>query len=228
MSLQVLKPEHGTYTSGTVSFDDGDGNAIAGLNPITLDATGTAPLAGLSLNTSTGLPQFLFTLEGESGPIGEVEVKLTWQGNYEATCAEGGRAKAPEVKPAETKVTTTPAATTVTTPPMAKAGVLAFGVAHLASSASACVASTGYLASVSGKLIASVTFTLGGHKLATVRKANSHGAFTDRVKLPVGSKQKLVIKVVYTAASKVHTSTITRSLARCAAVHHVSTPRFTG
>jgi hypothetical protein len=228
VSLQVLKPERGTYTNGTVSFDDGDGNAIAGLNPITLDGTGTASLAGLSLNTSTGLPQFLFTLEGESGPIGEVEVKLTWQGNYEATCAEGGRAKAPEVKPAETKVTTTPAATTVTTPPMAKAGVLAFGVAHLASSASACVASTGYLASVSGKLIASVTFTLGGHKLATVRKANSHGAFTDRVKLPVGSKQKLVIKVVYTAASKVHTSTITRSLARCAAVHHVSTPRFTG
>jgi hypothetical protein len=131
--------------------------------------------------------------------------------------------------PKPTPAATTTATTTATVTPTAKSGVLAFGVAHLASSASACVASTGYLASVSGKLIASVTFTLGGNKLATVRKPNSHGAFTDRVKLPTGGKQKLVIKVVYTAASKVHASTITRSLARCAAVvHHVSTPRFTG
>jgi hypothetical protein len=227
VSLRVLKPERSTYTNGIVSFADGDGDPIAGLNPITLDETGTAGLAGLSLNTPTGLPQFLFTLEGETGPVGEVEVELTWQGNYDATCAEGGRATAPTESKSEPKkeATTT---TTVTTTPTAKAGVLAFGVAHLASSASACVASSGYLASVSGKLIASVTFTLGGHKLATVRKPNSHGAFTDRVKLPVRGKRKLVIKVVYTSASKVHASTITRSLARCAVVHHASAPTFTG
>ena len=130
---------------------------------------------------------------------------------------------------APSKPTTTAAAVTTTpTTPTAKAGVLAFGAAHLASSASACVASAGYLASVSGKLIASVTFTLGGHKLATVRKPNSHGAYIHRIKLPVGSKQKLVIKVVFTKASKVHASTITRSLARCAVVHHASAPTFTG
>jgi hypothetical protein len=231
VSLQVLKPERSTYTNGSVSFADGDGNPIAGLNPITLDETGSAGLAGLSLNTPTGLPQFLFTLEGEAGPVGEVEVKLTWQGNYDATCAEGGRATAPpQAKPEPKKEE--PAATTTTTAapttPPAKSGVLAFGAAHLASSASACVASTGYLASVSGKLIASVTFTLDGHKVATLKAPNSHGAFAARVKLPVGSKEKLVIKVLFTAASKVHATTITRSLARCAAVHHVSTPRFTG
>ncbi len=124
--------------------------------------------------------------------------------------------------------TTTTATTTPTTTPPAKSGVLAFGTAHLASSANACVASAGYLASVSGNLIASVTFTLDGHKISTLHKPNSHGAFTARVKLPVGGKEKLQIKVVYTAASKTHTSTIARTLARCAAVHHASTPRFTG
>jgi hypothetical protein len=140
-------------------------------------------------------------------------------------------AELPKTPAPTTTTTTTTAATVTTTPtitPTAKSGVLAFGAAHLASSASACVASTGYLASVGGKLIASVTFTLGGHKLATLRRPNSHGAFAARVKLPVGSKEKLVIKVAFTAASKVHATTITRSLARCAAVHPVSTPRFTG
>lgn len=221
VSLQVLKPSRTTYTSGTVSFDNGDGEPIPGLEPITLDETGTAGLAGLSLNTSTGLPQFLFTLNGESGEIGSVEVKLTWQGNYEATCVGEGTTvtKEPEAK----KATTTPAVT-----PAPKVAVAAFEAARLASRAPACVASNGYVASVAGSSIASVTFSLGGHKIITVRKPNSHGAYAARIKLPVGAREKLVIKVVYTAASKVHSSTITRELARCAVVHHVSTPRFTG
>jgi hypothetical protein len=223
VSLQVLKPAPGAYTKGVVGFDDGDGNTIPGLEPIQLDGTGTASLAGLELNTATGLPQFLFTLEGEAGPVGNVQVKLTWQGNYDATCAEGGRAVAPTPASAAK-----PAAATTTPPPAAKAGVAAFGVAHLASHGPACVASNGYVASVSGGLIASVTFTLNGHKVATVRKPNSHGAFTARIRLPVGSKEKLAINVVFTSASKTHSTTIHRTLARCAVVHHVSTPRFTG
>jgi hypothetical protein len=221
VSLQVLRPTPGTYTSGSVAFDDGDGNPIPGLAAITLDGTGSASLAGLELNTATGLPQFLFTLEGEAGPVGEVEVKLTWQGNYNATCAEGGRAVA-------TTPATTTTTTTTTTTPKPTGGVAAFGVAHLASRAPACVASNGYVASVAGSLIESVTFTLNGHKVATVRKANSHGAFATRIKLPVGSREKLAMKVVFTAASKTHETTIHKTLARCAAVHHITTPRFTG
>jgi hypothetical protein len=128
---------------------------------------------------------------------------------------------------AKTWVTELPKANT-TAAPAAKGAVAAFGVAHLASRAPACVASSGYLASVSGSLIASVTFTLGGHKIATLHKPNSHGAFTARVKLPAGRREKLAIKVVFTAASKTHETTIHKTLARCAAVHHISTPRFTG
>jgi hypothetical protein len=171
--------------------------------------------------------------------VGEVEVKLTWEGNYEATCAEEGRATAPEAK-VEAKVetkeepkTTTTTTTTTTTPapapaPTPKGEVASFGAAHLSSSAPACVASNGYVASVGGSLIESVTFTLGGHKVATVTKPNSHGVYATRIKLPVGSKEKLSMKVVFTSASKVHETTIHKTLARCAVVHHITTPRFTG
>jgi IgGFc binding protein len=123
------------------------------------------------------------------------------------------------------KTTTT---TTTTPAPTPKGEVASFGVAHLASSAPACVASNGYVASVRGSLIASVTFTLGGHKVATVTKPNSHGVYATRIKLPIGSKKKLAIKVTFTSASKVHETTIQKTLARCAVVHHISTPRFTG
>jgi hypothetical protein len=234
VSLQVLKPERTLYKEGVVAFDNGDGNSIPGLEPITLDETGSASLAGLELNTPTGLPQFVFTLKEPTGEIGEVEVKLTWQGNYDATCAEEGRAPAPpatkqeptpEAKKEEAKTTTT---TTTTPAPTPKGEVASFGAAHLASSAPACVASNGYMASVGGNLIASVTFTLGGHKVATVTKPNSHGVYATRIKLPVGSKKKLAIKVVFTSASKVHETTIHKTLARCAVVHHITTPRFTG
>jgi Big-like domain-containing protein len=451
VSLQVLRPEPSTYTKGTVTFDDGDGNPIAGLNPITLDATGTAALAGLALNTPTGLPQFLFTLEGEEGSVGEVEVKLTWEGDYDATCVGGGthvtgeggitlepptgknhvgeshtvtanvtdeegepaagakvdfkitegpnagmtaeastdseghatftytsskpgtdqivatatieppvedtgrmarRAVAalpasyesnavtekwvvsPTIKlePAsgtntvgeshtltatvtgelgedvegakvDFKVTEGPnggttgeastnshgqatftysssktgtdhvvasttleeetieqaalqvrsaaalledvtyesnqatetwteaakkAAPTVTvTPPAPTGGVLAFGTAHLASSAKACSATSSYLASVSGKDIASVAFTLNGHKLKTVTKS-AHGSFSLKVPVKAGKVERLSIHVAFTAAASNHSETITKTLARCAAARPVKTPRFTG
>jgi hypothetical protein len=144
------------------------------------------------------------------------------------------------VEPVPIKTTTTtPTTTTTVTPavvtpvvvppkPTPRGGVEAFGVAHLASSANACVASSGYLASVAGSSITSVTFTLDGHKVTTLSKPNAHGAFTARVKLPVGGKEQLVIKVTFTAASKTHTATLHRTLARCAVTHPRPTPRFTG
>jgi hypothetical protein len=231
VSLQVLQPPRSSYSTGSVAFANGDGELIPGMPEIALDGTGSASLNGLDLNTTTGLPQFLFTLKEPTGPVGSVEVRLTWEGNYDESCAgEGRTVTKPSPPPA---ITPTPAATTVTptpTKPAAKPAseVKAFAAAHLASSANACVASNGYLASVVGSSIASVTFTLDGHKIATLHKANSHGAFTDRVKLPVGGKKKLAMKVVFTAASKAHPVTLHRTLARCAAAHPVSTPRFTG
>lgn len=122
-----------------------------------------------------------------------------------------------------------PAAKAAVTPaPAPKSGVLAFGAARLASNSHACVASSGYLASVSGKLIASVTFTLDGHKVKTLTRANSHGAFALRIALKAGHAHHLTIHVAFTSASATKALTIKRTLARCAAVHPVTTPRFTG
>lgn len=120
-----------------------------------------------------------------------------------------------------------PAKAAPVTPP-AKSAVLAFGAARLASNTHACVASSGYLASVSGKLIGSVTFMLDGHKIKTLTKANSHGAYTLHVAVKAGHVHHLTIHVAFTSASSTKTLTLHRTLARCAAVHHVATPRFTG
>jgi hypothetical protein len=202
-----------------------------------LDETGTASLAGLELNTPTGLPQFLFTLNGATGKVGSVEVKLTWEGDYEASCVgEGTKVVVPKEEETTTTTTTTttaptpsPAPTPAPTPaPPAKGGVLAFGSAHLASSAHACVASSGYLASVTGNDITSVTFLLNGHKLKTLSKANSQGDFSLRVGVKTGKREHLSIHVEFSSATSNRSATITKTLARCAAVHHVTTPRFTG
>jgi hypothetical protein len=102
LSLQVLKPEPSTYTSGSVGFNDGDGNPIPGAADRPLDKTGTVDLSGLALNTATGLPQFVITLVGETGKVGSVEVKLTWKANYDATCV----GETTEVEKQPTELTT--------------------------------------------------------------------------------------------------------------------------
>jgi hypothetical protein len=112
-------------------------------------------------------------------------------------------------------------------PPAPKSEVLAFS-AHLAASPRACVAASGYTASVSGKSIASVTFTLDGHKLKTVSKANSHGAFTLHINVKAGHKHHLSIKVAFLAGAHASPVTLHKTLARCAAVHRTVKPRFTG
>jgi hypothetical protein len=236
----TLSPATGTNQVGeshtvTASVQNEDGEGVEGA--IVHFQVTSGPNEGMTAEaptSATGKASFTYS----SSTAGTDQISAYYVNSHQTKYESNGVSEtweAPVTTPTPTTktttTTTTTAATVTTTPtttPTAKSGVLAFGAAHLASSASACVASTGYLASVGGKLIASVTFTLDGHKVATLTAPNSHGAFATRVKLPVGSKEKLVIKVVFTAASKVHATTITRSLARCAAVHHVSTPRFTG
>jgi hypothetical protein len=228
ISLQVLRPARGTYTTGSVAFDNGDGEPI-GLEERALDETGTVSLAGLELNTPTGLPEFLFTLNGESGKVGSVEVKLTWMADYSASCiGEHTTATEPTPTPVPETKPTPPAQPAPTPTPAPKGAVLAFGSARLANSARACVASSSYLASVNGKNIASVTFTLGGHKLKTLSKANSHGSFSLRVPVKAGRVEHLSIHVAYTSATSNHGQTINKTLARCAAAPHHAKPRFTG
>ncbi len=121
VSLQVLEPPRSSYTEGSVAFANGDGELIPGMPEIALDETGSASLNGLDLNTTTGLPQFLFTLKNPTGPVGSVEVKLTWEGNYDESCAGEGRTVTvpPAPAPAPAPTTTTKTTTTPT------AGVLA-------------------------------------------------------------------------------------------------------
>jgi hypothetical protein len=89
-SLQVTSPAPSSYTSGSVSFQDSDANPISGVADKALDATGTVSLSGLNLSTSTGLPQFLITLNGAQGAPGAVTVKLTWTGTDDPSCVGPG------------------------------------------------------------------------------------------------------------------------------------------
>ncbi len=89
-SLKVLSPAPGTYTSGSVAFEDGDGNPIPNAPSRPLDSTGAVDLTGLNLATANGLPQFLITLVGETGAPGSVQVELTWTGADDPSCVAPG------------------------------------------------------------------------------------------------------------------------------------------
>lgn len=100
-ALQVIDPAPGSYTSGSLTFQDGDGNPIPGASDLSLDGTGSASLVGLNLNTATGLPQFVIALAGTSGSPGQVTVKLTWTAPYDPSCVGAGiTAVAPVTPPA--------------------------------------------------------------------------------------------------------------------------------
>jgi hypothetical protein len=130
---------------------------------------------------------------------------------------------APVVTPPATTTTTASSPSQAVLP--AKTAVTPTGSAHLASSSRACVAASGYLASVSGKNIASVTYTLDGHKLKTLTHA-SGGVFSLRVHVSSGKAHHLSIHVTFTGASHTAATTLHKTLARCAA--RVIKPRFTG
>jgi hypothetical protein len=126
----------------------------------------------------------------------------------------------------------TPVATPASTPApvtavlAAKESVPPKGTAR-AASIRGCLAQSGYLASVRGTSIASVTFTLDGRAIKTLRKPTSGSTFTVRVNVRSGSAHHLAMRVAFTAASKTPTATFRRTLARCAA-RKVVLPRFTG
>jgi hypothetical protein len=89
-SLKITQPAPGTYSSGSVSFEDGDGSPISGIPDQSVDASGTVSLSGLNLSTSVGLPQFLITLNGASGAPSAVTVTLTWTGIDDPSCEGPG------------------------------------------------------------------------------------------------------------------------------------------
>jgi hypothetical protein len=89
-SLQVTAPARSSYTNGTITFVDGDDNAIPGVPEKTLDATGSVSLSGLPLNTRNGLPQFLISLDGASATT-SVTVKITWTASADPSCTPSGQ-----------------------------------------------------------------------------------------------------------------------------------------
>ncbi len=89
-SLRVTAPARSSYTSGTVQFENFDGQPITSIPTQNLDSTGSVDLAPLGLATASALPQFLITLNGAGSPP-EVDVTLTWTGSYSAACVSGGQ-----------------------------------------------------------------------------------------------------------------------------------------
>lgn len=96
-----------------------------------------------------------------------------------------------------------------------------------AASIRGCIAQTGYTAAVHGTSIASVTFTLDGHRLKTLHKPTSSGTFALRINVHAGSAHHLSMRVVFTTSSKTSATTLHRTLARCA-VRKATLPSFTG
>lgn len=123
-----------------------------------------------------------------------------------------------------------PTPTSAPAPKPVAAVLASTGTARIASHTGACLARAGYLAKVSGKGISSVTFTLDGRKIKTLRKPNSHGSFAVQVNVRAGRKHHLKVAVVFSSASHTKSKTLTQTLARCAArkAKPIPTPRFTG
>ena len=112
-TMQVTDPPRNSYKSGIVHFADASANSIPGIPDMPLDATGSVSLAGLKLNTATGLPQFLVTLNGAGSRPKSVTVKLTWTATYDPSCVKAGTLATPITEP--TTTTTVAVAATPTT-----------------------------------------------------------------------------------------------------------------
>jgi hypothetical protein len=90
-SLQLITPSRNTYVSGSVQFNDSHGKPISGIHQKNLDSTGSVNLAPLNLTASSPLPQFVISLNGQTGHPPTAEVKLTWVGTYSPACTTGGQ-----------------------------------------------------------------------------------------------------------------------------------------
>lgn len=222
----TLSPATGTNNVGeshtvTASVQNAEGAPIAGATVhFKVTAGPNAGLTGEGTTNSSGKATFTYS----SAKAGTDTIAASFT-NVAGASFESNAVSQTWVAPTSSTTTTTTTTTTATTAAKPASGVLAFGTAHLASSSKACVAASGYLASVSGKNIKSVTYTLDGHKIKTITHA-SNGAYSLRIKVSSGKQHHLSIRVVFTSATHTSPVTLHKTLARCAA--RVITPRFTG
>ncbi|MCW3027966.1 MAG: Bacterial Ig-like domain {group 1 [Solirubrobacterales bacterium] len=211
------KPVGGTETLTATVIQCGAHKAGV---PVTFNVGGVNPQTGSATTNTEGQATFTYTGNnaGTDHTLASYETvaKQTVTSNEATTVWTKATAPAPVL---------TPAPISAVLP--AKESAAPKGTAH-ASSIHGCIAQTGYVASVSGTSIAAVTFTLDGHTIKTLHKPTSGATFTVRLNVRSGSAHHLAMRVVFTSTSKTPTTTFRRTLARCAAVHHVSLPRFTG
>ena len=85
--LRVLNPPRSAYTDGSVRFLDGDANQLP-IPDKALDGNGAVDLTGLSLNSASGPPQFLVTLNGTQPS--SVTLRMTWKGKRDPDCVIAG------------------------------------------------------------------------------------------------------------------------------------------
>ena len=127
-SLQVISPAPGAYDTGTITFENADGTAIPGVSPLTLDATGSANLSGISAldyGTLGELPQFLIALTSSGSEItaSNVVVELTWDASYSPDCETlGATTPAPSSTSSSTGTNGTVTVTVTTTVPTTTLG----------------------------------------------------------------------------------------------------------
>ena len=99
LDLTVVSPAREGYGSATVNFQDASGQPIPGAADRVVDAGGIVDLRGLSLNTRSGLPQFLITFEDAQAQPDEVVIRLRWIGDDDPVCLRPGTTGAPPGRP---------------------------------------------------------------------------------------------------------------------------------
>ncbi len=90
--------------------------------------------------------------------------------------------------------------------------------------APACIAGTGYYATVAGRGVRSVTLVLDGRRIRTIYRRDRAGAFRARVSLTAGRAHRLEVIVRLTGARGVRTEKAQLTLARCEAKIRKVTP----
>ena len=85
-SLQITGPPRSTYASGTVSFEDNQGNPVAGLPTTSLNALGTADLSGINIVSKIALPQFVVNFNGLNPMPANFGMKLSWTAPFGPNC----------------------------------------------------------------------------------------------------------------------------------------------
>jgi hypothetical protein len=110
--LTISSPVPSAYSNGTVTFENGNGNSIAGVAPQAIDENGEVDLSTLGLQNHPRFVQFSISLPGaQHQPIA---MSLEWTAAYHPECVMRSQVVT-EIPTTSTTSTTEPSSTTSTT-----------------------------------------------------------------------------------------------------------------